>query len=289
MLRIGAVCSLSIMFAFMKLASDQGASTVEIIFYRNLFGVPVLAAWLIFGPGWAAIRMQRPIKHVTRSLIGLTSLALNVSALSMLPLADATAIGFMSPLFATLLSALILREMVGPHRWLALAIGLIGVFIIVRPGGHVLPPFAVGLALAGALGVAAVTVTIRQIATTETTSSIVIWFSLISMIVLALPLLLTGKVHEAHVWITLVAIGITGATGQMLMTASLRFAPVSVLAPLEYLQLIWASGLGWLIWSATPDPATLAGAALIAAGGAYTIYREHRIHRERIGAAPPVA
>lgn len=288
-LRAAAVCSFSVMFAFMKLASDNGASTVEIIFYRNMFGLPLLAAWLLFGPGLAAVRMNRPIKHVTRSLIGLSSLGLNVTALSLLPLPDATAIGFMSPLFATLLSAVVLRELVGPHRWAALAIGLVGVMIVVRPGGHELAPFGVGLALAGAFGVASATVTIRQIAITETATSIVVWFSLISMIVLLPPLLLTGTFHGPKVWALLAVIGTTGAIGQMLMTTSLRFAPVSVLAPLEYLQLVWATGFGWLFWSAEPDPRTMAGATLIAAGGIYTIYREHRLHRERIAAGPPVA
>lgn len=288
-LRIGAVCSFSIMFALTKLASDHRVTTAEIIFYRNLFGLPVLALWIAIGPGIAAARMNVPMKHFTRAVIGLTSLWLNLTAIAMLPLADATAIGFMSPLFATLLSAVVLRESVGPHRWAALAIGLAGVLLIVKPGGHSIAPVAFAFALGGALGVAAVTVTIRQIALTETATATVLWFSLISIALLAIPVMLTGTAHDPVVWALLAALAMFGAMGQMMMTASLRHAPVSVLAPLEYLQLIWATGLGWMLWRAVPDPITLAGAALIAAGGIYTIYREHRLHRERIGAGPPPA
>jgi len=125
-LRIGSVAAFSVMFALMKLASGRGASNVEVVFYRNLFGMPFLLAYIIAVPGLRVVRTRRPMIHVTRTAIGLTSLMINVQALAMLPLADATAIGFMAPLIATFLSAVLLREHVGPHRWFALLLGLAG-------------------------------------------------------------------------------------------------------------------------------------------------------------------
>jgi drug/metabolite transporter (DMT)-like permease len=289
MLRVGSVCAFSIMFAMMKLTSGSGASNVEIVFYRNLFGLPFLLVYIVAVPGIGAIMTKRPMIHVSRTAIGLTSLLINVQALSMLPLADATAIGFMAPLIATFLSAVLLGEHVGRHRWFALLLGLIGVIAIVEPGHNALPPLAVGVALAGALGVASVTVTIRQIALTETATAIVFWFSLLSMVALLLPLLVTGTAHPPSMWLMFGVMGLTGSAGQMMMTSSLRFAPIAVLAPFDYLQLIGATSLGWLFWSATPDAHTLVGAGLIAAGGIFTIYREHRLHRERVGLSPPAA
>jgi len=288
-LRIGSVAAFSVMFALMKLATGSGANNVEIVFYRNLFGMPFLLAYIVAVPGLGAVRTKRPMIHVTRTAIGLTSLMINVQALAMLPLADATAIGFMAPLIATFLSAVLLREHVGPHRWLALLLGLTGVVVLVEPGHNALPPLAVAVALAGALGVASVNVTIRQIAATETATAIVFWFSTLSMVALLIPLVATAGLHPAGVWLILVVIGVTGAAGQMMMTASLRFAPIAVLAPFDYLQLIGATGLGFLFWSAVPDAHTLLGAALIAAGGVFTIYREHKLHRERAGLSPPAA
>ncbi|WP_232476007.1 DMT family transporter [Flavisphingomonas formosensis] len=288
-LRIGSVTALSVMFALMKLASTRGANTVEIAFYRNLFGMPFLIAYIALVPGLAAVRTRRPLVHVTRTAIGLTSLMFNVQALAMLPLADATAIGFMAPLIATFLSAVLLREHVGAHRWFALALGLLGVVVLIQPGQTPLPPLAVAVGLAAALGVASVNVTVRQIAARETATAIVFWFSALCLVALFVPLLLTATRHPAEVWIILGCIGVFGAAGQMMLTASLRFAPIAVLAPFDYLQLVSATGLGFLFWAAVPDAHTLIGAGLIAAGGIFTIYREHRLHRERTGLGPPAA
>ena len=185
------------------------------------------------------------------------------------------------PLFAVALSALILAEPVGRHRWTAVAIGLIGVVVVMRPAGTDLSPLGLGLAVAGAFSVAAATITIRQIGRTESTQSIVLWFTLICTAAGAGTLPVFGQLHDGATWALLVALGMFGGVGQLLMTASLRAAPVGAVVPFDYAHLIWAALLGWLIWETYPRATTWAGAAIIIASGLYTIWREHKLGRDK--------
>lgn len=287
-LRCGAVLCFAIMAGALKLAAERGASTIELIFHRNFFSFPVILAWLLVGPGLSAIRTQRPGAHASRAAIGLVSMVLSFQALSMLPLAEATTIGFAAPLFATILSALLLAERVGWHRWLAVAVGLIGVTIVMQPGSTQLPADGLVVALVAALGVAAVVVTLRQIGATESATATVFWFNIASLVATGIPMALLGHWPGPGLWPILAVMGLCGGVAQILMTASLRFAPIAVLAPFDYFQLLWATLVGWLLWSAEPAPATLAGGALIIASGLYTAWREHRRHRA-ISALPPTA
>ena len=112
-----------------------------------LFGLPVVLIWVLNRESLASLRPKRPLAHVWRSALGLTSMGLTFQALILLPLADATAINFTAPIFATILSFLILREHVGAHRWAAVALGFVGVLIVARPGGSSLPLLGVTIAL----------------------------------------------------------------------------------------------------------------------------------------------
>lgn len=282
--RSGAVLGFAIMAGGIKLAADRGVSTVELLFYRNLFSVPLILLWLAVGTGFAAIRTKRPGAHFIRAVIGLVSMFLNFQALVMLPLAEATTIGFAAPLFATMLSALLLKERVGRHRWSAVAIGLLGVVIVMQPGTAALPYDGLLVALLAALGVSAVVITLRQIGATEHAATTVFWFNIASLAVAGLPMPLVAKAHPAEVWVILAVMGVAGGVAQILITSSLRHASVAVLAPFDYLQLLWATIIGWLLWSQSPSSSTLAGGLLIAASGIYTAYREHRLHRREIAA-----
>jgi drug/metabolite transporter (DMT)-like permease len=138
----------------------------------------------------------------------------------------------------------------------------------------------------GALGVAAVTITLRQIGRTESTPTIVLWFTTLSMIASGFLLPFYGEGHSSREWLILAGLGLSGGIGQLFLTSSLRFAPVSVVVPLDYGQLIWVVMLGWLIWDTHPPATTWAGAAVIVASGLYTIYREHRLGREKPHSPP---
>lgn len=280
-LRVGAATSFGLMAAAIKLGHEAGISTPELVFYRFAFGLPPLLAWMALTSSFGAWRTQRPLMHLTRGALGLATMTLAFSALAFLPLAEATTIGFVAPLFSVMLSALILGEPVGRYRWSAVALGFIGVIIVMQPAGSQLPPVGLGLAVASALGVAAVTITIRQMGRTESTPTTVLWFTGFSMLATGVLLPFYGEAHDVGEWAILVGLGLAGGVGQLFLTSSLRFAPVPVVVPFDYVQLLWAVLLGWLIWDTRPLTTSWLGAAVIIASGLYTLYREHKLGRDK--------
>jgi drug/metabolite transporter (DMT)-like permease len=280
-LRVGAATCFAGMAAAIKLGDRAGVNLPELAFYRFAFGLPPLLIWIALTRNAGAWRTQRPLAHLTRGMIGLTTMVLAFAGLTYLPLAEAATIGFAAPLFSVALSALILGEPVGRHRWSAVALGFAGVLIVMRPGGSHLPAIGLSLALLAALGTAAVTITLRQIGRTEATPTIVLWFTCFSMAVTGLFLPFYGRAHDGPTWAILLALGLCGGLGQLFLTSALRFAPVSVVVPFDYSQLIWAVLLGWLLFDTHPAASTWAGAALIVASGLYTLFREHKIGRDK--------
>lgn len=273
--RIGSGLSFSTMGALLKLASMGGLNAPELVFYRSVFSLPVVLFWVLKTENLAALKPNRPLAHVWRSGLGLVSMGLTFQALILLPLADATAINFTAPVFATVLSFFILREDVGVHRWAAVFAGFIGVLVVARPGGSGLPILGISIALIGALGQAGVTTTLRQIQRSENISAIVFWFAIAGILVGGLLMPVFAHAHETKAFALVAAGGLAGGIGQLLMTRSLR-APVSVVSPFDYLQIVGATAYGWLLFSDVPSAHTMVGAALIAGSGLYTAWREHR-------------
>ncbi len=280
-LRIGAATCFGFMAAAIKLGDQAGVSLPELAFYRFAFGLPPLLVWIALTRNFGAWRTQRPLAHLARGAIGLSTMVTAFAALTYLPLAESATIGFVAPLFSVMLAAMILKEPVGRHRWSAVALGLAGVLIVMRPSGSHLPPVGLALALLAALGVAAVTITIRQIGRTESTPTTVLWFTIFSMLVTGSLMPLFGQMHDPGTWAILVALGLFGGLGQLFLTSSLRFAPVPVVVPFDYAQLLWAVLLGWALWDTQPPASTWAGAAVIVASGLYTLYREHKLGRDK--------
>lgn len=276
MIRLGATFGFGVMAALSKVLSEQGVSSVEIALYRCLFALPVILLWVMLGPGLATLRTHRPGAHALRSALGFVTLLGTFVALGLLPLSTAATISFAAPLFATMLSAILLGEAVGWHRWSAITIGLIGVIIVMQPGGGNLPVVGLLIALGAALGTSLVTVTMRQITMTEAPGTIVFWFTFSTAVIAAIALPFIGKAHTPMQWLLLGGVGLAGAFMQIALTTSLRHAPVSIVTPIDYCQLIWASAFGWLIWNVMPSLSTLCGAALIAVSGLYMLYREGR-------------
>jgi drug/metabolite transporter (DMT)-like permease len=287
-LRIAATTCFGFMAAMIKLGYGAGVSTVELGFYRFAFGLPPLLAWIALSGNLAAWRTQRPMAHVWRAIVGLTTMVLAFSSLAYLPLAESTTIGFAAPLFAVVLSALVLKEQVGRHRWSAVVLGLVGVLLVMRPHGADLPPLGLALAIGAAFGVGVVTITIRQIGKTEHPQTTVLWFTLLSMLALGTLMPFHAQVHDGKAWAVLACLGLFGGFGQLFLTASLRFAPVSVVVPFDYTQLLWAVLLGWLLFGDHPPATTWGGAAVIILSGLYTLYREHKLGRDKVRAAPPL-
>jgi drug/metabolite transporter (DMT)-like permease len=287
-LRIGAASCFGCMGGAIKLGYQAGASTPELAFYRFLFGLVPLLVWIRSRGTQGVWRTQRPAAHVWRAVLGLTTMLLTFSALSYLPLAEATTIAFAAPLFAVLLSAAALKEQVGRYRWSAVALGFLGVLLVMQPHGESFPPVGLALAIAGALGVGAVTITLRQIGRTEGTQTIVLWFTCLSLLGVGLLMPFYARAHDGRTWLIFFALGGFGGVGQLLMTASLRYAPVSAVVPFDYVQLLWAVLLGWLLFAERPAATTAAGAAVIVASGLYTVWREHVLGRERQKLDPPL-
>lgn len=277
--RLGAAVGFTVMAALIKVAADAGVAVVEIMFWRFAFGLPPLFGFIALRSSFQVVRTRHFPAHLWRAAIGLTAMYLSFRALTLLPLAEATTISFAAPLFAIALSALMLGEQVGPRRWSAVAIGFVGVLIVADPGGESLLAAGLAFAVGGAIGVAAVTIAIRRIGRTEAPETTVFWFTTLSLAVLAFWLPSSSTPHDGREWLVLIGIGLAGGAAQLFMTASLSLARVAVIAPFDYAQLIGAVLFGWLIWDSVPTPQTWAGAAIIAACGIYSAYRERKLQR----------
>lgn len=291
-LRVGAGVVFSLMVALLKLAATWGAGLAEIIFFRSLVGMLVVMIWVVPRKGLAGLAPRRPKALAVRNLLGVIAMLASFEALVLLPLAEATTIGFTMPVFATLLSWLILDERVGPHRWIAAVIAFLGVVVVMRPGAggsEAIVPLGVALCLAGALCGASVTVALRNMAGIESVGAIVFWFQASAALAGALLLLFIGTSPPLGAMAILIVAGLFGGLGQIWMTASLHAAPIAALTPFDYLQLIGAVLLGWLLIGTVPTTYTWAGAALIGGSGLYTVWRERRLHREEILPRHPLA
>jgi drug/metabolite transporter (DMT)-like permease len=275
-----AFCGLNVL---VKRLGEHDVSLPEILFWRQAFALPVVVAWVWMGPGLASIRTVRLPVHARRTLFGLLTMVCNFGSLQLLPLAEQTSIGFSFPLFATLLAALVLGEPVGWQRWSAVLIGFVGVLVVVQPGGNALSLDGSALALTAALLVAFVSLQIRDLAQTELPTTIVFWFSLLSVPVLALLLPWWMTAHDATTWALLFGLGTLGGLGQIAMTASLRLAPVSTVVGMDYSGIIWATLFGWLFWDHLPPSSTWIGAPVIIACAMFIAWREHRLALARSG------
>lgn len=282
LLRLTSAGLFAVMAALIQVASGLGVPLLHIMFWRFGFGLLPLVAYIAIRSDFSAIRTSRPRAHLIRSAVGLFSMWASFEAVRRLPLAEATTISFAAPLLAVALSTLFLGEKVGWRRWSAVAVGLIGVGVVMQPGGTPLDRTGLLFAAGGALGVATVTLAIRRLGATEKPETIVWWFTVGSMVALS-PLLLTVPWPSGRAaWGLLLAIGLTGGIAQIAMTSSLRLAPVPVVAPFDYSQIVWATGLGWLMVGHLPARATWAGGGLIVLSGLYSLFRERQLARARV-------
>ena len=277
--RVAAMACMALLSALVKWTGSRGIPVFEIIFFRNVFAFVPLGLYIWRTTGFEVLKTKRPFGHAVRATVGLTGMVCGFSAVQYLPLTEATALQFTSPLFMTALSALLLSEKVGRHRWAAVCVGFIGVLIMARPLPGEMNVAGVTLGILAALGAAGAMVAIRQISDTERGPTIVFYFTLGGA--------LLGAVGSAFHWVTpdpqtlalLILAGVIGGVGQLFLTEALRQAPIGVIAPFDYTQLVWASGLGLVIWGELPHPLTLVGAVIVAGSGVYILHRELRRFR----------
>ena len=274
-LRLVAVLCLSIMFVTGRIAANHGVNLIETAFYRQLIAIPVVFATVAMTSGIGTIRTSRIGVHAARMTIGLVGMLLNFLSYILLPPAEAATIGFTMPIFGTILSALILREATGIHRWGAVLLGFAGVLVMVRPDAGHFPAEGVAVALAAAVVTAMVSLVLRELGRTEQAGTVVFWFTLLSMAPLGIAMLFFAQPHDAETWGLLLVIGVVGGAAQILLTAALRFGPVSVVLPMDYSAIIWTTLLGAFIGEGWPMATTWIGAVLIIASCLYIAWREH--------------
>ncbi|HEX8389564.1 MAG TPA: DMT family transporter [Sphingomonas sp.] len=273
-LRLISVALFGTMNAVIKLAEAAGADLVEILFFRQFGAALLITGVIAAGPGLRSVRSERMGSHLLRAAVGLAAMACFFTAIMALPLAESTAIGFTIPIFATALGALLLKEPTGVWRWGAVLAGFAGVLVVTQPGSSHIPLWAAGVALTGCMLTAFVSILLRSMSRTESTGTTVFWFSVLSLPPLALLYLPGMEAHPPMTWAYLLGIGFLGGAAQFAMTGSLRHGPVSVVVPMDYSSLLYATLLGWLLLDALPAPATWAGAPIIIASGLVIVWRE---------------
>ena len=279
LIRLGAIAALATMSALIKLAAERGIHLLEIMFWRQFLTIPLLLGWVMATTGIGALATKRPGTHFLRGLYGTIGMVLNFGAVILLPLAEATTINFTVPIWAVLLSILLLREKVGIWRWSAVALGFAGILVIAQPGGGHFPLYGALVALGGAFMIALISIQIADLNRTDKPLTIVFYFACVTtpLTAVALPLVMTG--HDESDWLMLLGIGLAGALGQLLLTAALRFGTVASVIVMDYSGLFWATLYGWLLFGMLPPATTWFGAPLIVIAGLVIAWREHRLAR----------
>jgi drug/metabolite transporter (DMT)-like permease len=285
-LKIASTLVFSMMGASIKLVGFR-YPTGEIMFFRAFFTLIPLMGWLSWRGEISSVhKTTNFLGHVRRNIIGAAGMFFGFVGLTNLPLPDATAIGYASPLLTVVFGALLLGEVVRLYRWSAVLIGFVGVVLMLIPhfswsiiaearqGGQALGALA---SLAGAACSAFAVVEVRRLSRYETTATIVFYFSIVCSALALISLYWGWRMPTLEDGAILIGTGIFGGMGQILLTASYRHAGVSTLAPFDYVSMIWALTLGYFVFGDKPLHIVLAGAVVVISAGLFVIWREHQL------------
>lgn len=296
-LKIISALLFAVMSALVRLMGEV-TPVGQLVFFRSLFAiVPVVIIYAYRGELRQAIYTKRPLGQLGRGLLSAGGMSSNFAALTRLPLADVTAIQFASPLITVGLAALILKERVRIYRWSAVFVGFIGVLIMLVP--HLDPAHYTSLASAAAVGAmlavlsafinAGTVIQTRRLTRTETTPSIVFYFSLICAIAGAATLPFAWHTPTLFELAILVTLGMLGGLAHIFLTESYRFAAASVIAPFDYTSMLWALLLGYWMFGEVPTALIFVGAAIVIAAGLFVLWRERtqKLRYERVPEEPP--
>jgi drug/metabolite transporter (DMT)-like permease len=278
MLMLAAVLLFALMDAGLKLLSAH-YPPFQVAALRGASSLPLVLAWALATGGWRPLLRVRWSLHLLRGVLGIAMMAGFVYALRTLPLSTAYSIFFVAPLMITALSVPFLGERVGPRRWTAIAIGLLGVIVVLRPTGEGMLSLAGMAVLLAAFGYSVSAITVRIIARTDSTQALMVWllvFMALGAGALAVPDWTPLRLQDG--WL-IAGIGVAGALGQYTITEAFRLGEASLIAPLEYTALVWGVMLDATLWGVLPDSVTWLGAAIIVASGLYLLRRE-RVHAE---------
>jgi len=290
-LKLCAVLLFIIMSSLVKATADH-VPPGEAVFFRSFFAIPVILTWLALrGDLATGLRAISPMGHVWRGVVGTLAMGLIFAGLGLLPLPEVTALGYTAPLLVVVFAAMFLDEKVGIFRLGAVALGLVGVLIVLAPrlttlsGPTVQTAEALGalVVLMGATCAALAQIYIRKLVQTEQTSAIVFYFSLTSTVLSLLTLPFGWVIPGGTEIVLLICAGLLGGMAQIFLTSSYRFADASVIAPFDYASMLFALVIGYVIFDEVPTGQVLFGAALVIVAGIVIILRERQlgIRRDR--------
>lgn len=270
----------TLLAAAMNSAARHVTETVhpfELVFFRNLFAFTFVLP-MLWRVGLSALKTKRPGAHVARASLNVVNMMTWFTAISLAPLAEVVALGFMAPIFATVLGVIFLREVVGIRRWTAILVGFAGTLIVLQPGfdtvtiGH-------GLTLMAAVLWAGVLLIIKSLSRTESSITIVAYMSILMTPMSLIPALFVWAwpTYSELAW--LVLIGFTGAAAQYLLAQAFHEAEIGVIMPFDFAKLIWIAVIAYVAFAEVPTVTTLLGGVIIFASGVYIAHRESKRRR----------
>jgi drug/metabolite transporter (DMT)-like permease len=264
----------------------------QLVFFRSACAIPpVLIIYALRGELMTAVRTRRPLGQLGRGALSVAGMFTNFSALTRLPLADATAISFASPLITVALAAVILKERVRLYRWSAVLVGFAGVIVMLIPhfelgryanaGAESVATVGSIFAITAAFCNAGTVIQTRRLAQSETTSSIVFYFSLVTALAGAVTLPFAWHTPTGSELVMLVSLGVFGGIAHIFLTESYRLATASVIAPFDYSAMLWALLLGYWVFGELPSALVYLGASIVAGAGLFVIWRERQLGLQR--------
>jgi len=273
--------------AFVLTATDAAVkwavadySVIQVNFFRGTFSILVLCPLLLHKEGFKALKTTRPMVHVARSALLIVVSFVWFYTLRFMKLADAGALVMMAPIFITALSPPLLGEKVGGFRWAAVLIGFLGMLFVVRPGTGVFQAVSL-LAVLVALGYALFMISNRAYRNSETLTALIIYPQVAIFVAATILVPWFWKTPTLVGFAVMAIAGLCAGFGHLLLTLAFRYAPPSILAPLDYTALIWAISMGYLFFSELPDRSSVTGMVLITIAGLAIVFREG-IHRKTL-------
>ena len=246
---------------------------VQILWVR--FVIFLLVALALAGRGGIrrAVASRQWKLQIVRSLVLLAEAAVFILGFSMLPLAEVHAVAAAAPLIATALAVPLLGEKVGPHRWTAVAVGLIGVLIIIRPGGETLA-WSAAVPLAAAFLWALYQILVRKVGLDDAVTTTALYTAVVGLIVLSALAPFVWRAPDLEGWFLMILIGVLGSAAHIILFKAFALAPASFLQPFGYFLMVWAAFLGFVVFGHIPDIWTIVGAVIVVGGGLYALHRE---------------
>ena len=277
---IASLALMAILGAMVKSLSDKYPLT-EILSLRFAIAALIFVLVLPSAGGFNSLKTQRPIEHVIRTVSGFTGLGLFYFAIATIPIADATALAYSAPIFIVVFSIPLLGEQIGSVRWAAVLLGFVGVLLIAQPTNSSISLgtlAGVGSAITGAL----VSISLRRLSKTEKTTTIGFYYNLSGALFYTAWAAATGWVVPSGSDAGLLLVfGVIAGLQQWSLTHSARYAEASLLAPFQYLILVFAALLGYFVWGEVPTLTTWLGAAIITASGLFTIFRKRHVDQDK--------